>query len=173
MADEPAHTLYLIRHAIAAERGDDWPDDTKRPLTHGGAARMRQVIKGLVALDVDVALVLSSPLARAMQTAELIAQGFDKKRPLEIERVAALAPGGSPAQVAAALGAFARHASLALVGHEPDLGELAAWLISARAPLPFKKGGVCRIDVDNLPPGRDGRLVWFATPRMLRAVAGQ
>lgn len=171
MADEPAHTLYLIRHAVAAERSDEWPDDTKRPLTHGGTARMRQAVRGLAELDLNLAVILTSPLVRAVQTAEVVAEGLGRKRPVEIEKVGALAPGNSPAQVAAALGNFAKHASLALVGHEPDLGELAAWLISARAPLPFKKGGVCRIDVSDLPPGRDGQLVWFATPKMLRALA--
>jgi phosphohistidine phosphatase len=169
MADEGC-SLYLIRHAIAAERGDDWPDDTKRPLTHSGAARMRQVVKGLVALEIEIELVLTSPLLRAVQTAEIVAAGLNKKKPLEIQRLPALAPGGSPVQVAAALEPFDKYGALALVGHEPDLGELAAWLISARAPLPFKKGGVCRIDVDDLPPGRDGRLIWFATPKMLRSI---
>lgn len=171
MAETAAHTLYLIRHAIAGERGDEWPDDTKRPLTHSGAARMRQVVKGLVALGVDVDHILTSPLVRAVQTAELVAAGLKKKRAIEMDEIAALSPGGSPAQVAAALGSFDAHRTLVLVGHEPDLGELAAWLISARVPLPFKKGGVCRIDVSDLPPGREGQLVWLATPKMLRALA--
>jgi phosphohistidine phosphatase SixA len=60
---------------------------------------------------------------------------------------------------------------VALVGHEPGLGELAAWLIGARNPLTFRKGGVCRIDVPDQTAGRNGQLVWFATPKMLRALA--
>jgi phosphohistidine phosphatase SixA len=57
------------------------------------------------------------------------------------------------------------------VGHEPDLGRLAAWLIGSREPLTFKKGGVCRIDVAGTAEPRDGVLVWMATPKMLRALA--
>ena len=62
-----------------------------------------------------------------------------------------------------------RKARVALVGHEPNLGELAAQLIGARNPLEFKKGGICRIDFDMLPPKGGGMLRWFLTPKMLRA----
>ena len=58
---------------------------------------------------------------------------------------------------------------MALVGHEPDLGHLAAKLIGLKRPLEFRKGAVCRIDVDGLPPGGPGQLRWFVPPRMLRA----
>jgi len=166
MAD--MRTLYVIRHAIAAERGDDWPDDARRPLTHQGAARMRQVVKGLFELGVDIDLVLTSPLVRAVQTAEIVSRGF-KTKP-EIVSVPALAPGGAPARVAEALGQHADPRSLAVVGHEPELGEFAGWLIGSRTPLPFKKGGVARIDVPEWPPARKGQLVWMATPRMLRGL---
>jgi phosphohistidine phosphatase SixA len=56
---------------------------------------------------------------------------------------------------------------MALVGHEPDLGLLAAWLLGARQPLPFKKGGVARIDVASWPPQRNGQLRWLASPKIL------
>jgi phosphohistidine phosphatase len=59
--------LYLIRHAIAEERGDKWPDDAKRPLTLEGTARMRKAAKGLVRLGVKFDVVLTSPLVRARQ----------------------------------------------------------------------------------------------------------
>jgi phosphohistidine phosphatase SixA len=61
-----------------------------------------------------------------------------------------------------------RNPRVALVGHEPNLGELAAQLIGARSPLEFKKGGICRIDFDVLPPKGAGTLRWFLTPKMLR-----
>ena len=163
-----AVTLYLVRHAIAAERGPKWPDDEKRPLTHKGMARMRLVVRGLRKLGVDVDLVLTSPLVRAAQTAEILAEGLASAPKVAVFKP--LAPGATPAAVASALSPYTSARSLALVGHEPDLGELAAWLISAREPMEFKKGGVCRIDVPALPPGRNGRLVWLAVPRMLRAL---
>lgn len=162
-------SLYLVRHAVAAERSDKWADDAERPLTHEGAARMRQIAKGLDALGVEVDLVLTSPLRRAAQTAEILAAGLGRHP--EVVVLEALGPGGTPARVVDALLPHGKARSIALVGHQPDLGELAAWLLGARMPLPFKKGGVCRIDVPDWPPARQGELVWFGTPKMLRALA--
>lgn len=162
-------SLYLVRHAIAADRGDEYPDDTERPLTRKGRSRMRLVVAGLRALDPAIEVVLTSPLARALQTAELLIAGLKGAPTLAVCPV--LAPGHTPALVAEALGAHGEAASVALVGHEPDLGVLAAWLIGAREPLTFRKGGVARIDTATLPPSRNGRLIWLATPGMLRALA--
>jgi phosphohistidine phosphatase len=161
-------SLYLVRHAIAAERGRQWPDDTKRPLTHKGAARMRQIVLGLRELGVEFDLVLTSPLVRARQTAELLIAGVRSKPALEMTD--ALAPGEPPVKVAAMLAKHSGRCSIALVGHEPGLGELAAWLVGANEPFAMKKGGVCRIDVTALPPARHGHVTWLATPRMLRAL---
>ena len=80
----------------------------------------------------------------------------------------ALAPGGGHAAVVDELARHARRDRIALVGHEPDMGELAARLIGARKPLDFKKGAICRIDVQALPPTGPGTLRWFVPPRMLR-----
>jgi phosphohistidine phosphatase len=80
----------------------------------------------------------------------------------------ALAPGHTPVSVLAELARAARRRRIALVGHEPGLGELAAHLIGAGRALPFKKGGICRIDVESLTSRRPGALVWFVPPRLLR-----
>ena len=61
-----------------------------------------------------------------------------------------------------------RVSRIALVGHEPGLGELAAKLISARRAIEFKKGAICRIDVESLPPAGPGALRWFLTPKIMR-----
>jgi phosphohistidine phosphatase len=161
-------SLYLIRHAIAEDRGERWPDDAKRPLTHRGIEKMHEVVAGLRALDAVVDVVLSSPLVRAKQTADILLEGL-KPAP-ELVVTAALAPGSTPAQVAEDLARHDARGALVLVGHEPGLGELGAWLIGARTPLGLKKGGVCLIEVPNLPPTRPGQLVWLATPGMLRAL---
>jgi phosphohistidine phosphatase len=162
-------TLYLVRHAIAADRGDKYPDDAKRPLTHKGIARMRQAVRGLRTTDPAIDLVLTSPYARARQTAEILVAGLSPSPALEA--LETLAPGQPPAGLADALRQYASHKTIALVGHEPDLGVLAAWLIGAREPLVFKKGGIARIEVTGFPPGRDGQLVWLATPGMLRGLS--
>jgi phosphohistidine phosphatase len=157
--------IYLVRHGLAAERGKKWPDDSQRPLTHKGRARMRQVTSGLQALGVELDLVLTSPLVRARQTADLVHKGLGVSAP--VEETLMLAPGGPPAALIELL-RKKKAKRVALVGHEPDLGQLAAFLIGARAPLVFKKGGVCRIDFEKLPPVPPGHLVWFALPQMLR-----
>ena len=161
--------LYLVRHGIAENRGEDWPDDSKRPLTNGGIAKLRKQARGLVALDVTFDQIISSPLVRTRQTADVLAEVVKGKPP--IATTDALAPAGTPAAVIQEIGRHARKARLALVGHEPNLGELAAQLIGAKAPLEFKKGGICRIDFDVLPPKGVGALRWFVTPKMLRNLA--
>jgi phosphohistidine phosphatase len=158
--------LYLVRHAIAEERGPLWPDDARRPLTARGMDRFREVVRGLRALEVGVDVILTSPLTRARQTADLLAAGLDPKPDVRIAE--ALSPGGTPKALADAL-SRARRARIACVGHEPDLGALAAHLVGASRPFEFKKGGACRIDLDS--PTGPGRLAWFATPRLLRARA--
>jgi phosphohistidine phosphatase len=162
-------TIYLVRHAIAAERGDEYPDDTKRPLTRQGAAKMQKGARGFATLNPGVELILTSPLVRARRTAEILAAVLGPDAALEL--CDELAPGRSPASVSRTLGGYTSCHVVALVGHEPDLGELAAWLIGARDPIPMKKGGIARIEVPAFPPGRTGRLIWLATPRMLRALS--
>jgi phosphohistidine phosphatase len=158
--------LYLIRHAIAAERGPDWPDDDKRPLTERGIARFKECVRGMAWLDVQVDEIFTSPLVRARQTADVLAAGIGGKPVIKI--LDALSPGHTATSVLAQLNKAARHRRIALVGHEPDLGELAAHLIGSGRALPFKKGGACRIDVESLSSRRAGALDWFITPRVLR-----
>lgn len=159
-------TLLLIRHASAEPRGDAWPVDALRPLTRKGVERLHDIATRLQTLRETASLILTSPLSRAAQTAEILAQAWTPAP--EIRNIAALAPGHTPVAMAAALRVARGHACVAVVGHEPALGEWAAWLIGARGPLPFKKGGVARIDVPAWPPSQDGQLVWLATPGMLR-----
>jgi phosphohistidine phosphatase len=169
MAAQP-RTLYIVRHAIAAERGEKWPDDSERPITHEGAARMRGVVQGLAALQVEPDVVITSPLVRAVETAEILVKGVTSTPRLVTSP--AFGPGGSPSGMAGALSSLGKGKSMAVVGHEPGLGEFAAWLLGARHPLPFKKGGVCRIELSEWPPvARGGTLIWFATPKMLRGLS--
>jgi phosphohistidine phosphatase len=163
-----SYELYLIRHAVAEERGDAWPDDTKRPLTDEGAAKMRKASRGLARLDVSFDVILSSPLVRARQTADIVAAASDVTPP--IVTIESLAPGGSYQALAADLARHVRRRRIALVGHEPGIGELAARLIGSRVPIAFKKGAVCRIDVESLPPADPGSLHWFMTTRILRSI---
>lgn len=165
--------LYLVRHAVAALRGPDYPDDAERPLTPEGVDRWRRSAAGLREIGVAVDVVLSSPLVRAQETAEILAATLKPKPRLTVAE--ALAPGRKPAEALALIAKYAaapRGASrLALVGHEPDLGELAARLLGAKGLVEFKKGAVCRLDVDRAMPAGPATLRWFLPPRVLRGLA--
>ena len=162
------YELYLIRHGVAEERGDAWPDDSKRPLTDEGMDRLRKEARGLARLGVTIDVMLTSPLVRTRQTAEIVAAALDP-RP-NIVSAESLAPGGTFQSVVADLEKHAKKARIALVGHEPSIGELAARLIGSRHPIEFKKGAVCRIDIDDLPPTGPGDLRWMLTPKIMRAL---
>jgi len=161
--------LYLVRHAIAAERGEEWPDDTKRPLTDVGITRFKEGVKGLAWLGVEIDEIFTSPLVRAKQTATLLAAGLGNKTSVKI--LDALSPGHAPRQVMNELSRTAKRRRIALVGHEPGLGELAAHLVAAARPVPFKKGGVCCIAIQGLTSRRAGELLWLLPPKVLRRLS--
>jgi phosphohistidine phosphatase len=161
--------LYLIRHGAAAERGEDYPDDSKRPLTSAGLSRLRKEARALDAMNVGFDHIITSPLVRTRQTADVFAETL-KTKP-SVSQSDALAPAGTPVAVIQEIGKHSKKGRIALVGHEPNIGELAARLIGARAPLEFKKGAICRIDFDVLPPKGTGQLRWFVTAKMLREIA--
>jgi phosphohistidine phosphatase len=160
--------LYLIRHGEAAERGEEYPDDSLRPLTPQGIARLRKEARGLDELGVAFDLIITSPLVRTKQTADTIAETMKSKPPVSTSD--ALAPAGTPAAVMQELARHMKKGSIALVGHEPNIGELAARLIKAGTPIEFKKGAIARIDFEIFPPKGNGQLRWFFTPKILRQV---
>jgi phosphohistidine phosphatase len=164
--DVPVLELYLIRHGIAEERGPEWPDDTKRPLTAKGVAALKQEAKALANLDVTFDLIISSPLTRTRQTADAFTRLPGKPAVVLSE---ALTPAGTPDAVVEELARQPRKERIALVGHEPNIGELCAHLIGASAPIEFKKGAICRIDFEAAPSKAGGQLRWFLPPRILKA----
>lgn len=132
---------------------------------------MREVARGLAAAGVEFDEILTSPLTRARQTADLLAKAY--ARPPRVTTFGALAVGGPPDAVISGLAAFSGRESLALVGHEPALGELAAALVGASQAIPFKKGGVCCVSVGALPPDLPAILEWFMPPSLLRRLSGK
>ena len=153
--------LYLI--------GTVWPEDVARTGGARSAADQRDArsTKSRAAsTQRDGRSDRDQPLVRARQTASF--RELKSKPPIATSD--ALAPAGSPPAVIQEITKHVRKARVALVGHEPNLGELAALLIGARSPFEFKKGGICRIDFDMLPPKGGGMLRWFLTPKMLRAL---
>jgi phosphohistidine phosphatase len=163
--------LYLIRHGMAADRGDEYPDDSKRPLTGEGIADLKKGAHALNALDIGFEHIITSPLVRTRQTADVFAEHL-KSKP-SVSTTDALAPAGAPTAVLQELAKHMRKGSIALVGHEPNIGELAARLLGSRTPIAFKKGAICRIDFEVFPPKGIGQLRWFLPPKVLRKMSGR
>jgi len=167
-----AYELYIMRHGIAVTRGTaGFSDDFKRPLTPEGKKKTQQIARGLLRIGLAVEWVVASPLVRAVETAEVVIDSLGKNVPMDF--CDALRPGGSAEAVIAFLAKHHQRKSVLVVGHEPDLSEMAARLIGAgrHANLGFKKGGCCLITFDEFPPQSPGRLVWWLTPRVLRKSA--
>ena len=162
--------LYVIRHGIAEDSAPDGKDES-RALTDEGVEKLREVADGLDALEVRWDLVLTSPLVRARQTTDVLLKGMKKRggRP-EVVVTSALVPEASPSAVLAELAGHPEASRIALVSHEPLVSSLAAQLLGSAVPLPFKKGGICRIDFDAAPPQGTGVLRWFAPPKVLRTL---
>ena len=157
--------LIIIRHAIAVERGTPDIADEDRPLTRKGERRFREVARGLARIEPRPDLLLTSPLPRARQTAEIAAQAWGKLKPKKADVLA----GGSFAEVAGLVDKLPRDSSVALVGHEPDVSELLAAILGSKdtAAFAFKKGGAAAVDVAG-PLGQGGALLWALPPRPLR-----
>jgi len=169
---QTGYEFYIMRHGIAVTRGSaGFSDDSKRPLIPEGKAKMREVTKGLLRLGFDVDWIVTSPLVRAVETAEIVAEELGSNAPMDF--CEALSPGGAPEALISFLAKHANRKRVLVVGHEPDLSELAARLIGAgrHANLAFKKGGCCLITFNEFPPKSPGQLVWWLTPRLLRKLA--
>lgn len=155
--------LYLIRHGIAEE--PDVKPDSERALTGQGRKQLRTAARSLARAGLTLDVVVTSPLLRARQTAEIFAQALDLGASQVIES-AELAPDGNPAKLLK----DNRWESVALVGHEPYLSELASVLLTGGQDLvmAFKKGCVCALSADRLRYGRCARLEWLLQPKLLR-----
>lgn len=166
--------LLIVRHAIAEDRVEfakHEVDDGERSLTAKGTERMRAGARGLRRLIERIDVLATSPLKRARQTADILQEGLGAPKPLVVEQ---LAPGRGPGELADWLGSLPADATVAVVGHEPDLSELVGWLTTGEAHslVELKKGAACLLDVPGSPGASGATLEWLLPPRALRLLAG-
>lgn len=164
--------VYLLRHAIAGQPdAQKYPDDEQRPLTPEGIEKMRQAAAGIARIIDPPELVLTSPLVRAAQTAKIAAGALGSKDRIEASDV--LRPGATAGVLRTLLAARAAGGiqSVMLVGHEPDLGQIASeWIGSAESAVEFKKGALCAIRLDADHIDQPGVLLWHLAPKHLRTI---
>jgi phosphohistidine phosphatase len=161
--------LYLLRHGIAVN-AEDLPTGADRPLTDKGVKRMRKAARGLRRLGMKFEVILTSPLARAHQTATIVAEALGREAHVSV--VEALKPDGAADELLSSLNDYANCESVLLVGHEPLLGDTVSQLLGGKKTsnieIALKKGGLVRIEVDSLPPRNPGILHLLVAPKILR-----
>lgn len=157
--------LYIIRHAPAEERhifAQSGLDDEFRPLTPKGVERMHQVLESFCKLEPSIDVFLTSPFKRCQETGEVLKEYYPSAMFLTCDH---LKPDHSAKKLYEEIKKF-RVDSLALIGHEPDLGQFISWLLFNQASdhFPIKKAGIAKLDLFT-----DGRvyLKWLLRPKLL------
>lgn len=161
--------LYVLRHGVADARGHlAYPDDDERPLTAKGIRRMRRQTRGLNSIGLSLDVIITSPLVRALQTAEIVHRRLDD--PGELAISASLAPSGDPrAPIDEISTRYSSADNVMLVGHEPYLSALISLLVtgSTQPVIRLKKGALCKLRVVSPSYGRCGWIEWSLTPRQM------
>jgi phosphohistidine phosphatase len=160
--------VYLLRHGIAEEAGPG-QSDANRALTNEGRRKLRQVLQAAADAEVQPTLVLSSPLKRALQAAEIAVQILKYKN--EIVQSRALTPNSSVEEAWDEIRVHRDEDSVLLVGHNPLFSELAGFLIGSKtAQIEMKKGAILRVDMESFTPHPKGSLRWYLTPKLAAKV---
>ena len=159
--------IYILRHGIA-EEAKAGMDDAARALVPEGKKKLQAVLRTAAAAGVAPSLILTSPLRRAVETAQIAAEVLGYKG--EIIQEDALRLGKSPQDVWDELRTHRSEPQVLLAGHEPQFGYLAAYLLGAPSvQVDVKKGSIIRIDVDQFGPHPKGVLRWYLTPKLAAA----
>ncbi len=156
--------LIIVRHAEAVDRSSDVSEE-RRYLTPEGRDFFRETARAMLDKGVDPDLILTSPLIRAVQTADILAETISYGGPLLA--VNDLAPGFDLTDLENILAKYSSVNELVLVGHEPDLGELVASLLSLQSSIKFKKGTAVMLKLDTAGPGLSAVFKWLASGKNL------
>ncbi len=165
--------LLAVRHGIAENRdafSREEKDDDLRPLTEVGRKKMARGAQGLRTLVPALDFIVSSPLVRAQQTAEIVAKAYG----ISVgETTRVLEPDTPLPQFLKWIEAHEDREVIAVVGHEPHLSALVTWLISGvdDSRLVLKKGGACLLEFTGRPHRAGAVLHWLHTPATLRQLA--
>ncbi|TMB08545.1 MAG: phosphohistidine phosphatase SixA [Deltaproteobacteria bacterium] len=164
--------VFLVRHGIAADAAPGQPDES-RPLTAKGRRRFRRTARAFARLGERVDKLITSPLVRAVQTAEILARALRQDEVGVLEELRSEVP---PAKLFGALSQQIEDGEgVALVGHDPQMTKLVAALAQLDGNdadrIAFAKGGIVRIDVDAFPPAKN-KPRWHLEPRAESAEEG-
>ena len=156
--------IHLLRHGIADDARPGMPD-ADRALTAEGIRKLREVLKRARTAGVAPSLILTSPYVRARQTAEVAAEvlGYEEKPALSGK----LVPMSLPQDTWSEIRSFRNETSLLLVGHEPNMSGVTAYLLAApELRVDFKKGALVRIDMPEVGLTPRGILKWMMAPKL-------
>jgi len=154
---------YFLRHGPAGDREKWEGPDSQRPLTPDGRKRIAREARTVADLKLGIERVITSPLVRARQTAELVADELDLKNALVEDPRIDL--GFSCERLASVLGEYHDAKAIMLVGHDPSMTGVIEEVIGGAA-IDFKKGALACVEIRSLAP-LHGRLMWLAAPKLL------
>lgn len=161
--------LLVVRHAVAMDREEfakTGQSDDLRPLTADGARKMKRAAKRLRAEVETLDLLVTSPLVRAVQTADIVANAYGTG---VAGTTTSLLPDAPLEEFEKSCSGLRGKEILAVVGHEPHLSRLVTWLLTGRreSRLRLRKGGACLLEFESRVRRDSGTLIWLLTPRQL------
>lgn len=156
--------IYILRHGLAAD-AQGGMRDADRPLTPEGAKKLQPVLRRARAIDVRPAVILTSPYRRARETAEVAAEALRSES--KLVECKALTPESAPERVWDEIRIHKSDEQIMIVGHEPLLSSVYAYLLGAAlAQIDVKKGSLGRVDVDHYTGQPRGVLRWLIHPKL-------
>jgi len=162
--------LFFLRHGKAHPRGPKFRPDSERPLTREGEETMSEVARGMKELELTFDLILTSPYARALRTAEILAEVYRSKKMFVTNN---LVPEADPKDLIDEIAQnFVSLENIVLVGHEPYLSGLISVLLTGNSDtvIDLKKAGLCLLTVKDLRLGKCASLSWLLKPSHLAAL---
>lgn len=159
--------IYFLRHASAGQSMTNPKKDEKRPLDKEGIEQCGVVGRALSAMDVQVDVLISSPLKRAAQTAALVGNELSYEGKIQFED--ALRPGSTFSDFRRMLEKYAKQEAIMVVGHNPNLSEFLGRIISeagCEAEVDLRKGAIARTEMAR----NSATLQWCLTPKLVRTL---